>query len=241
MISYGPLAVRYDILTRDVPYGSFADYYEAEFRLNGGEFRLVLDLCCGTGTLTRLLAERGYDMIGVDSSFEMLNVARDKCASLKAPPLLLCQDAAELDLYGTVDAAVCSLDGINYIPPEYLPDVFSRLRLFVRKGGLLIFDIRSEEWLRSLDGNTSVDEDDNTLCIWRSDFYEDERLINYGIDLFTKSGKLWKRESEEHTEYAYSLDELKSLLEDSSFGNLRFDSGGPQGDVGRVFIIAERI
>ena len=143
MSCYRFLAPWYDKLTGDVPYTRFADFYEAEFRRNGGEFKLLLDLCCGTGTLTDVLSRRGYEMIAVDSSVEMLMEAQSKSAGLETPPLFLCQDAAALDLYGTVDAAVCSLDGMNYIPPEDLPEVFRRLWLFVRPGGLLIFDIRT--------------------------------------------------------------------------------------------------
>ena len=114
MNSYGPLARWYDSLTRDVPYDSFADFYEAEFASDGGEFRLLLDLCCGTGTLTCLMAERGYDMIAADESPDMLMQARENAGGLAAPPLFLCQSASELDLYGTVDAAICSLDGMDF-------------------------------------------------------------------------------------------------------------------------------
>ena len=116
--SYGPLAAWYDALTRDVDYAAFADYYERIFSTAGGEMRTLLDLCCGTGTLTCLLAERGYEMIAADASPDMLMQAREKASRLPADrvqPLLLCQSAAELDLYGTVDAAVCSLDGFDYL------------------------------------------------------------------------------------------------------------------------------
>ena len=170
MNCYGPLAAWYDALTGDVPYGSFADYYEAEFARDGGEFRLLLDLCCGTGTLTAELTRRGYEMIAVDRSEEMLMEAREKAADLSPAPLFLCQSAQELDLYGTVDAAVCSLDGINYLPPEDLDEVFRRLRLFIRPGGLLIFDVKSPESLRALDGSVSVDEDaDHFRSLWGND------------------------------------------------------------------------
>ena len=113
MSCYGSLAGYYDKLTGDVPYSKFIEFYEAEFARDGGEFRLLLDLCCGTGTLTCELARRGYEMIAADASVDMLMQAREKSAELPCPPLFLCQDAAELDLYGTVDAAVCSLDGMN--------------------------------------------------------------------------------------------------------------------------------
>ena len=240
MSCYSFLAPWYDKLTGDVPYERFADFYEAEFRRDGGEFRLLLDLCCGTGTLTTVLSRRGYEMIAVDSSVEMLMEAQSKSAGLETPPLFLCQDAAALDLYGTVDAAVCSLDGMNYIPPEDLPEVFRRLWLFVRPGGLLIFDIRTPEFLRSLDGDVFVDEQEDVLCLWRADFEEDLPAIIYGMDIFSRQGRLWQRESEEHVEYAHEPAALQALLEQAGFHDVCLRPDCPQGDMGRLFITAIR-
>ena len=240
MSCYRFLAPWYDKLTGDVPYERFADFYEAEFRRCGGEFKLLLDLCCGTGTLTSTLSRRGYEMIAVDSSVEMLMEAQAKSAGLETPPLFLCQDAAALDLYGTVDAAVCSLDGMNYIPPEDLPEVFRRLRLFVRPGGLLIFDIRTPDFLRSLDGDIFVDEQEDVLCLWRADFEEDLPAIIYGMDIFSRQGRLWQRESEEHVEYAHEPAALQALLEQAGFHDVCLRPDCPQGDMGRLFITAIR-
>ena len=240
MSCYRFLAPWYDKLTGDVPYTRFADFYEAEFRRDGGEFKLLLDLCCGTGTLTNVLSRRGYEMIAVDSSVEMLMEAQGKSAGLETPPLFLCQDAAALDLYGTVDAAVCSLDGMNYIPPEDLPEVFRRLRLFVRPGGLLIFDIRTPEFLRSLDGDIFVDEQEDVLCLWRADFEEELPAIIYGMDIFSRQGRLWQRESEEHVEYAHEPAALRALLEQAGFHDVCLRADCPQGDMGRLFITAIR-
>ena len=240
MSCYRFLAPWYDKLTGDVPYTRFADFYEAEFRRNGGEFKLLLDLCCGTGTLTDVLSRRGYEMIAVDSSVEMLMEAQSKSAGLETPPLFLCQDAAALDLYGTVDAAVCSLDGMNYIPPEDLPEVFRRLWLFVRPGGLLIFDIRTPEFLRSLDGDVFVDEQEDVLCLWRADFEDALPAIIYGMDIFSRQGRLWQRESEEHVEYAHEPAALQTLLEQAGFHDVCLRPDCPQGDMGRLFITAIR-
>ena len=207
---------------------------------DGGEFHLLLDLCCGTGTLTVLLAKDGYEMIGADSSPDMLSVAREKAEETGVNVLFLCQSAEELDLYGTVDAAVSSLDSFNYLEPESLPEVLHRLYLFIRPGGLLIFDIRSKEWLKQLDGSTFVDEDDDVLCLWRADYDEEEELIVYGMDLFSRSGMLWERQREEHVEYAYEEEELVHLLTEAGFESVRIDSKGPQGEIGRRFLICKR-
>jgi len=240
MSCYGSLAQWYDQLTGDVAYEQFADFYEAEFDRCGGQFRLLLDLCCGTGTLTALMAQRGYELIAVDASPDMLMQAQEKAAALPTPPLFLCQDAAELDLYGTVDAAYCSLDGLNYIHGDDLPEVFRRLGLFVRPGGLLLFDLRLPDWLRSLDGDVFVDESEDVLCLWRADFDPQENAIVYGMDIFSRKGRLWSRDSEEHVEYAHSLDWVAALLEQSGFEEVSFRSDCPHGDAGRIFITAKR-
>ena len=116
MSAYGALAAWYDALTRDVDYAAFADFYEQCFQQGRGACHTLLDFCCGTGTLTRLMAARGYEMIATDGSPDMLMQAQAHNADLPAdavPPLLLCQEASQLDLYGTVDAAYCSLDGFE--------------------------------------------------------------------------------------------------------------------------------
>ena len=240
MSCYGPLACWYDRLTGDVPYDQFADFYEAEFSRAGGEFRLLLDLCCGTGTLTMTMARRGYEMIAADASVDMLMQAREKAADAETPPLFLLQEASRLDLYGTVDAAYCSLDGMNYIPPEELPRVFHRLHLFIRPGGLLVFNIRTPEWLLALDGEIFVDENEEVLCLWRADFDRESNAVIYGMDIFSRTGELWRRSSEEHIEYAHSPDAISKLLETSGFGDVQLRRDCPQGDEGRLFICAVR-
>ena len=240
MSCYDALAPWYDSLTGDVPYSAIADYYEAAFRADGGEFRLLLDLCCGTGSMTWELAGRGYEMIAADRSVDMLMQAQGKQGKCAAAPLFLCQAAEELDLYGTVDAAVCCLDGFNYISAAALPEVFRRLHLFIRPGGLLIFDIRTPDFLRSLNGQVFVDEKADILCLWRADFDEDTNALVYGMDLFTRRGKLWDRSGEEHIEYAHAPEALRAMLEGAGFDSVRLRSDGPQGGAGRLYFIARR-
>ena len=240
MNCYGPLAAWYDGLTGDVPYERFADFYEAEFANKGGEFHLLLDLCCGTGTLTAIMAQRGYDMIGVDASVDMLMQAAQKRQELPVPPLFLLQNAEELDLYGTVDAAYSSLDGLNYLAPQLLPEVFRRLHLFIRPEGLLIFDIRTPDWLRSADGQVFVDEKEDLLCLWRADFDAEKAALVYGMDLFEQDGQLWRRSREEHVEYAHDPQRLLSLLAEAGFGDIRTCPEAPLSESGRLFFSAVR-
>lgn len=243
MSAYEALAARYDAFTRDIPYAAFADFYESCFRAHGGETHTLLDLCCGTGTLTCLLAARGYEMIGADGSADMLMQAQAKAAALPAgcvPPLLLCQTAQTLDLYGTVDAALCSLDGVNYLPPETLPEALRRLHLFVRPGGLLIFDIRTPASFAALDGGVFVDETDDALCLWRADFDAAAQTMRYGLDLFERRGALWSRASEEHVEYAHTPETLAALLAQAGFRDVTLRRDGPQSAEGRLFFTAVR-
>lgn len=241
MNCYGPLASWYDGLTGDVPYEQFADFYEAEFARDGGEFRLLLDLCCGTGTLTAIMASRGYEMIGADASVDMLMQAREKAESVSPAPMYLLQAAEELDLYGTVDAAYSSLDGFNYLSPDLLPEVFRRLHLFIRPGGLLIFDIRTPDWLRELDGQSFWDESDDLLCLWRASLDEEENAMIYSMDLFEKEDELWRRSREEHVEFLHEPEMLLRLLAAAGFGQAEICGDTPQSDEGRLFIKAIRI
>ncbi|NLW65420.1 MAG: class I SAM-dependent methyltransferase [Clostridiales bacterium] len=241
MAAYGPLARIYDDLTYDVDYGQFADFYEKIFISRGKKVHTLLDLGCGTGTLTMLMAKRGYELIAADASEDMLCVAQEKSMELAGvtPPMFLCQSMTELDLYGTVDAAVSCLDSLNYLPPEDVPELLHLLHLFIEPDGIFIFDINSPERLRSLDGYISVDEDENKLCLWRADFDESENALFYGMDIFTRRGRLWQRSFEEHIEYIHEPDTLKKQLRDAGFINIEISNEGPQHELGRLFIIAE--
>ena len=240
---YGPLAGAYDRLTEDVPYGELAGWYAAALTGDGGAAHTILDLCCGTGSLSLLLAEQGFEIVGVDASAEMLSVFRQKAEGLPegaARPLLLCQRAEELDLYGTVDGALCSLDGFNYLAPEVLPEVFRRLHLFIAPGGRLCFDFLLPERLQALDGQCFVDEGEDFLCLWRAGL--EGRALRYGMDLFRRTGRgLWRREQEEHVEYLHRPEALAAQLVAAGFGRVLLREDGPQGETGRRYISAVRL
>ena len=239
---YGPLALRYDALTGDVPYDTMTDWYETALTRCGRAVHTVLDLCCGTGTVSLALARRGYELISVDASAEMLSVFQQKLFSLPegvVAPMLLCQRAEELDLYDTVDGAVCCLDSFNYLPPGVLGEVFHRLHLFISPGGSLCFDFLSPEHLRSLDGECFVDEQEDTLCLWRASLEGD--TLRYGMDLFRQQGRLWRREQEEHVEYLHTPEGLRASMEKAGFGEIRLWEDGPQHADGRLYMTAVRL
>ena len=151
MTAYGPLAAVYDRLTGDVGYERRADYIQRLFGKSRIPVHTVLDLACGTGTMTAILTERGYELIAVDASPDMLAQAREKAAEVPGePPVFLNQDMPKLDLYGTVDAAICCLDSLNYLTsPKDVQRTFQRLHLFIAPGGLLVFDVSSAAKLRA--------------------------------------------------------------------------------------------
>ena len=147
MNSYETLSVYYDRFTDDVGYADWADFFERLFAREGMQPKLVLDLACGTGSLTKILADRGYEMIGVDASPEMLMQAMQNTMDCAPRPLFLNQRMEELDLYGTVDVCLCCLDSVNYVTePEVLQKAFERVHLFLEpKTGLFVFDVNTPE------------------------------------------------------------------------------------------------
>lgn len=223
MNAYGTLAASYDSLTRDIPYERVLDFLERVLREFGRSPRTVLDLACGTGTLSVLLAGRGYEVIGADISEEMLTEAADKALALEEnSPYFICQSMQTLALPRPVGLAVCCLDSLNYLTePEDCRETFRRVYANLESGGVFFFDVNTPEKLRSLDGQVFLDENDDTYCVWRAEFCEKENICYYGMDLFQRDGKHWKRSFEEHAEYAYDLDELADWLYAAGFSTVR--------------------
>ena len=247
MASYEFLAGCYDELTTDVGYAKWADYLEKHFARCAIPVHTVLDLACGTGSLTRELAERGYEMIGVDLSEDMLAEASEKCRDVEGErPIFLHQSMDRLDLYGTIDACGCCLDSVNYVTrPAVLERAFQRVHLFLMPGGMFIFDVNTPEKLRSLDGQVFLDETEDTYCVWRAEYSARRRICTYAMDLFrlTESG-LWERGEELHEEYAYEPDELEEMLRRAGFtGIKRYGERrmrAPREGEQRVFFVARK-
>lgn len=224
MASYEFLAGCYDQLTADVDYPAWADYLEKQFSAASIPVHTVLDLACGTGSLTWLLARRGYETIGVDRSAEMLAQAREKGGAdfSGTPPLFLQQSMDRLDLYGTIDACVSCLDSVNYVTrPAALGRAFQRVHTFLMPGGLFLFDARTPEALMAMDGQIFLDETDDAYCVWQGEYSKRRRICAYYMDIFRRTGETWARGWEEHEEYAYTLPELTALLHDAGFSYIK--------------------
>ena len=248
MSSYEFLAGCYDAFTYDVDYAAWADYIEKHFKRRGLPGKTVLDLACGTGSLTRELALRGYEMIGVDLSPEMLSEAAEKNRDVgEVPPMFLCQPMEKLDLYGTIDACVCCLDSVNYVTdPKKLQKAFERVHLFLMPGGLFLFDVNTPEKLEGLDGQVFLDETEDAYCVWRAEYSRRSRICYYFMDIFQldpESGQ-WERGEELHRERAYTIPELTGYLERAGFrdiqvfGDLKLRR--PKPGEGRVFFVARK-
>ena len=248
MGSYQSLAGCYDQFTRDVDYAAWADYIERHFRRRGLPGNTVLDLACGTGSLTLELARRGYEMIGVDLSPEMLTQAAEKNrGAAPIEPIFLCQPMERLDLYGTIDACVCCLDSVNYVTdPKKLERAFGRVHLFLMPGGLFLFDVNTPEKLAALDGQVFLDETEDAYCVWRAEFSRRGGICSYYMDIFQldpASGQ-WERDVELHRERAYSVEQLTEMLHRAGFRDIRVYGDkklrAPTADEQRIFFVARK-
>lgn len=245
MGAYETLAGSYDSLTQDIPYEQILDYMEALLQRHDVHPETVLDLACGTGSLSVLLAKKGYQVLAADASEDMLAMAWEKASELERPPFFVCQRMEQLRLPYGVDWVVCCLDSLNYITePEQCREALRRIHESLNPGGVLIFDINTPEKLRGLDGQVFLDENENAYCVWRAEFDQEENICYYGIDLFQKEGSLWSRSFEEHREYAYTAQELTQWLQEAGFekveqyGDRQFSS--PQPGEQRIFFYAQK-
>ena len=221
MGAYELLAESYDRLTNDVDYRATVAFYGEILDREGLRPRTAVDLACGTGSVSVLLAQRGLRVTGVDMSEEMLTVAQQKACSLENPPLFVCQRLERLALPRGVDLAVCALDSLDYITnPADCAEAIRRVYRVLNPGGIFIFDVNTPEKLRAMDGQVFLDEDEDVYCVWRGEFDEESNICSYGMDLFQRRGKLWHRSFEEHREYAYSPRQLTEYLETAGFTDI---------------------
>ena len=222
MGAYEALAASYDRLTNDVDYRATVDFYRDILAQEGLHPRTAVDLAFGTGTVSLLLARQGLDVTGVDLSEEMLTMAQQKAEGLENPPRFVRQSLQELTLPRGVDLAVCALDSLDYITdPQDCAEAIRRVYRALNPGGIFILDVNTPEKLRAMDGQVFLDEDEDVYCVWRGEFEEETNICSYGMDLFQRQGRLWRRSFEEHREYAYSAEQLTGFLKAAGFTGIR--------------------
>ncbi len=220
MGGYGEFSNYYDRLTFNVNYSERADHIcklLSDCGITGGD---LIDLACGTGSMSVEFAGRGFEVIGVDASEGMLCLAREKFYKKgMAPPLLVCQRLEELDLYGTAECAVCSLDSLNHLyRPEQIRAFFKRLSCFVEPGGIFVFDMNTiYKHKYVLGNNIFVYDMDDLYCVWQNSLREDGVTVDIDLDFFVNEGGVYRRSSESFCERAYGLDEITRWLDDACF------------------------
>ena len=210
-MAYACFASFYDSLTQNVSYAQRAVYFDMLIRRELPSAKLLLDLACGTGSLSAELLRLGYEVIGVDASAEMLSVA----ASKSPQTLFLCQDMRKIDLYGTVDATICALDSLNHITKlEDLQAVFHRVAMFTAPEGLFLFDVNTVYKHREILGNnTFFYENEHCCCVWNNSYSPQRHLVEISLDFFIREGELYRRESECFSERAYTQEELEQVIQ----------------------------
>lgn len=246
MEAYTNFATVYDMFMDNVPYDEWGEYVHSllkEYNINDG---LVLDLGCGTGNITEILASKGYDMIGVDYSEDMLNVAQEKKIESGHDILYLNQDMREFELYGTVRAVVSICDSINYITDkEDLLTVFKLVNNYVDQYGVFIFDMNTEYKYSMMGEDVIAENRENGSFIWENYYDSEEKINEYDLTLYIEDNEgKYDRYEETHVQRAYAIDEVKELLEQAGLKFLKcfdaFTRNEPNETSERVYFIATR-
>jgi len=253
MEAYTSFAQVYDLFMDNVPYEEWCEYIVSllkEYQIMDG---IVLELGCGTGTLTEALSKKGYDMIGIDHSPEMLEIAVEKNTHSESNILYLLQDMRKFELYGTVKAVVCVCDSINYIlKPEELISVFSLVNNYLDPNGIFIFDFNTEyKYSVLLADHTIAEAREESCFIWDNDYDKESRINEYDLTLFIKenglssshSNSLFRRFHEIHYQRCYFLEEIQAALEASGLKWLAaydaFTRNKVRKNSERIYVIAQ--
>lgn len=245
METYGPFAVLYDSFMEETPYKEWIDYVYAilvEHNITDG---LLLELGCGTGRITEAFGTLGYDMIGIDISEEMLEIAMDKARQNQSNSLYLLQDMREFELYGTVGAVISLCDSMNYIlEREEMIEVVRLVNNYLDPKGLFIFDLKTDHYYKNVMGNKVFgDNKENGSFIWDNYYFEEEKINEYALTIFSKlENGLYEKSEEIHHQRAYDLEEIKSIIE---AGGMEFVAAYGEGskalptkDCNRMYIVA---
>lgn len=253
MANYDSIASVYDNINSEIDYSAWADFIEKCFsRYLEAKPELVLDLACGTGSMTFELHSRGYDMIGADSSEDMLTEALDKAYDKEISDILfLKQDMRSFELYGTVGAIVCCLDSVNYLTNVTdLEKCFACAHNYLDPDGLFIFDVNTPYKFENIYGNNHyIFEDDDSsgscaYCGWQNEYDRESYLCNFYLTVFTEEedGRFSRRD-ETQTERCYTKEELSTSLKKCGFEILGFfgdfDFAEPRDDCQRWYIVAK--
>ena len=239
MEAYTSFAYVYDTFMDNVPYGEWARHIREKLCEHGVTDGIVLDLGCGTGTMTERLAGYGYDMIGVDNSEEMLELAMEKKTESGYDILYLLQDMRGFELYGTVRAVVSVCDSVNYITePDELEEVFRLVNNYLDPKGIFLFDFNTVHKYRDVIGDSTIAEDGGVCSfIWDNRYYEKEQINEYDLTLFIAEDfnpmeNAYVSERTADSEDALLSEEGAGDLEDTMFSE---EEGGENGSLYRRY------
>lgn len=221
MSGYNVFARYYDDLTANIDYRKRAEYFHEIIRkFKTTENNILLDLACGTGSISEEMAKLGYDVIGVDNSQEMLGIAIDKKFDSGLNIQYLCQDMRNIDMFGTIDVTICALDSINHLSCiDDVRKVFEKVSLFSEYNGLFIFDVNTlYKHRKILADNTFTYETDNVYCIWENSLNKDTNEVRMNLEFFElEENGLYSRSSDCFSEKAYSEETIEKLLAETDF------------------------
>lgn len=245
MEKYTGFAKVYDEFMDDIPYEEWADYISellAEYGIADG---LLLELGCGTGSLCRIMADKGFDVIGVDNSEDMLGIAREKSENGHPDILYLLQDMREFELYGTVKSVISVCDSLNYIlEKDDLRQVFKLVNNYLDPGGIFVFDLNTRYKYETLMADNTIAENrEDCSFIWENFYYQDEGVNEYDLSIFVKrEDGAFDRFEETHYEKMYEIEEIKTLLEEAGMEFLAvydaFTKCPPRTDSERIYFVA---
>lgn len=243
MNAYHAFALVYDRMMEEIPYEEWCNFVTDQLKKFGIEDGLMLELGCGTGTLTEMFDEKGFDMIGVDNSEEMLAEAVEKREQSGRSILYLNQDMREFELYGTVRAVISLCDTMNYLT-EYddLVNVCRLVNNYLDPNGIFLFDLKTDHYFKSIGCQSFCDADEEVSFIWDNDYDEEKRINSYALTLFVQEeDNRYERFDEYHEQRAFSIDEVRCAIEESGMIFLAaIDKNGAPAtkDTDRVYIIA---
>lgn len=244
---YGSFAYCYDRLMGEADYAARGRAVDGLIKKHGGRRGILLDLACGTGNMSEVMAKMGYDVIGTDISGEMLNIAMEKKAESGLPIQYLRQDMRQLDMFGTVDVTICLLDSLNHLcSPRDIEETFKRVSLFSEPEGLFLFDMNTPYKHREILGNnTFVYDLDEVYCVWQNflDTGSADCRVDISLDFFIPGENgLYSRFSDELSETAYDSEVIVHSLEKAGFTVLEILDGDsfdvPRPDSQRLMFAA---
>ena len=225
MDSYEELASCYDLFMDETPYEEWMQYVLDKFNKYNVPKELILDLGCGTGTFTEMLAKVGYDMIGVDVSGEMLQIAQEKKAESGLNILYLLQDMREFELYGTVRAVVSICDSVNYLlTDEDVVQTFKLVNNYLDPKGVFVFDFNTVYKYSEVIGDTTIAENrDDVSFIWENYFDSESNINEYDLTIFSKEGDLYRKSVETHLQRGYTIEEMTRFLAEAGLKLLELE------------------